>query len=77
MCEWWKDLHAWCEPECMTYLQSKPILVANSMSTSPTNSSSSTIEEDLFNKDMAIVNTMKQLQNGAKSIHVTFSSIDK
>ena len=23
--EWWRDLHAWCEPECMTYLQSKPI----------------------------------------------------
>ena len=26
VCEWWRDLHAWCEPECMTYLQSKPIL---------------------------------------------------
>merc|ERR1719458_2453190 len=25
VCEWWRDLHAWCEPECMTYLQSKPI----------------------------------------------------
>jgi len=24
--EWWKDLFIWTEPECMTYLQSKPIL---------------------------------------------------
>ena len=24
--EWWRDLHGWCEPECMTYLQSKPII---------------------------------------------------
>ena len=23
--EWRRDLHVWCEPECMTYLQSKPI----------------------------------------------------
>ena len=23
--EWWKDLFVWTEPECMTYLQSKPI----------------------------------------------------
>ena len=26
MYEWWKDLFIWTEPECMTYLQSKPIL---------------------------------------------------
>ena len=35
--------------------------------------------EDYFNKDIhqSIVNTMKQLQRGAKSISVTFSTIDK
>ena len=44
VCEWWKDLHAWCEPECMTYLQSKPILasmgigIATPMSMSPSSS---------------------------------------
>lgn len=27
--EWWKELFLWTEPECMTYLQSKPILKAN------------------------------------------------
>ena len=27
MYEWWKDLFIWTEPECMTYLQSKPIPV--------------------------------------------------
>jgi len=26
--EWCRDLGAWCEPECMTYLQSKPIFAA-------------------------------------------------
>ena len=88
MCEWWKDLHAWCEPECMTYLQSKPILtsmgigMASPMSMSPSSSCASEetcSTEDYFNKDIhqGIVNTMKQLQRGAKSISVTFSTIDK
>ena len=87
VCEWWKDLHAWCEPECMTYLQSKPILasmgmVASPMSMSPSSSCASEetcSTEDYFNKDIhqSIVNTMKQLQRGAKSISVTFSTIDK
>ena len=30
--EWWKDLFIWTEPECMTYLQSKPIPVSSSRS---------------------------------------------
>ena len=30
--EWWKDLFVWTEPECMTYLQSKPIPVTKSLS---------------------------------------------
>ena len=88
VCEWWKDLHAWCEPECMTYLQSKPILasmgigIASPMSMSPSSSCASEetcSTEDYFNKDIhqGIVNTMKQLQRGAKSISVTFSTIDK
>ena len=88
VCEWWKDLHAWCEPECMTYLQSKPILtsmgigMATPMSMSPSSSCASEetcSTEDYFNKDIhqGIVNTMKQLQRGAKSISVTFSTIDK
>jgi len=88
VCEWWKDLHAWCEPECMTYLQSKPILtsmgigMASPMSMSPSSSCASEetcSTEDYFNKDIhqGIVNTMKQLQRGAKSISVTFSTIDK
>ena len=33
--------------------------------------------EEFFNKDVQIVNTIKQLQRGAKSITVTFTSIDK
>ena len=85
VCEWWKDLHAWCEPECMTYLQSKPILTTP-MSTSPSSMSSSisssspgsnNVAEEFFNKDVQVVNTIKQLQRGAKSISVTFTSIDK
>ena len=32
--EWWKDLFIWTEPECMTYLQSKPIPVTRTMSSS-------------------------------------------
>ena len=37
MYEWWKDLFIWTEPECMTYLQSKPIPVpaARSRAVSP------------------------------------------
>ena len=37
MYEWWKDLFIWTEPECMTYLQSKPIPVpaARSCAVSP------------------------------------------
>ena len=102
VCEWWKDLHAWCEPECMTYLQSKPILttpmsttttatsspssmsspsVRSSSSSSPNNAGSATqtptTAEEFFNKDVQVVNTIKQLQRGAKSITVTFTSIDK
>merc|ERR1719273_2461048 len=88
VCEWWKDLHAWCEPECMTYLQSKPILTSmgigmtTPMSMSPSSSCASEetcSTEDYFNKDIhqGIVNTMKQLQRGAKAISVTFSTIDK
>merc|ERR1719189_2614634 len=73
----------------MTYLQSKPILasiagmVASPMSMSPSSSCASSEEtcstEDYFNKDIHqnIVNTMKQLQRGAKAISVTFSTIDK
>ena len=34
MYEWWKDLFIWTEPECMTYLQSKPIPVSSSRSRS-------------------------------------------
>ena len=53
------------------------------MSMSPASSSCASEEtcstEDYFNKDIhqSIVNTMKQLQRGAKSISVTFSTIDK
>jgi hypothetical protein len=72
----------------MTYLQSKPILtsmgigMASPMSMSPSSSCASEetcSTEDYFNKDIhqGIVNTMKQLQRGAKSISVTFSTIDK
>lgn len=86
VCEWWKDLHAWCEPECMTYLQSKPILqqqqqIPMSVSSGSPNSSStsSAFSEDLLSKEVhcGIVDTMKLLQRGAKSINVTFNSIDK
>lgn len=40
VCEWWRDLHAWCEPECMTYLQSKPIQTMMSTTSSTASSSS-------------------------------------
>ena len=39
--EWWKDLFIWTEPECMTYLQSKPIPVSSSTSSMMSSSSSS------------------------------------
>ena len=52
------------------------------MSMSPSSSCASEetcSTEDYFNKDIhqGIVNTMKQLQHGAKAISVTFSTIDK
>ena len=34
--EWWKDLFAWTEPECMTYLQSKPVPTAAATTASHT-----------------------------------------
>ena len=87
VCEWWKDLHGWCEPECMTYLQSKPIMQqATPMSTTSSSgagscdhSHASEISEDFFTKEIhsSIVQIMKTLQMGAKSINVTFTSIDK
>ena len=56
--------------------------MATPMSMSPSSSCASEetcSTEDYFNKDIhqGIVNTMKQLQRGAKSISVTFSTIDK
>ena len=56
--------------------------MASPMSMSPSSSCASEetcSTEDYFNKDIhqGIVNTMKQLQRGAKSISVTFSTIDK
>ena len=86
VCEWWKDLHGWCEPECMTYLQSKPILHTQqtpqtqmSISNSSANSTLSEISEDFFAKEIhsSIVQSTKSLQIGAKSINVTFGAIDK
>ena len=68
----------------MTYLQSKPILhqqsaAQMSISNSSANSTLSEISEDFFTKEIhsSIVQIMKSLQMGAKSINVTFGAIDK
>ena len=69
VCEWWRDLHAWCEPECMTYLQSKPILNhsinkdgASSTSGLSTNTSGSSI---LSNNSMSSSNKSSLSCNGS------------
>merc|ERR1719410_910495 len=71
----------------MTYLQSKPIMQqATPMSTTSSSGAgscdhihASEISEDFFAKEIhsSIVQIMKTLQMGAKSINVTFTSIDK
>ena len=69
VCEWWRDLHAWCEPECMTYLQSKPIMNnslnkdgASSTSGLSTNTSGSSI---LSNNSMSSANKSSLSSNGS------------
>ena len=48
--------------------------VSSSAQSSP---NSNNVVEDIFSKDVQVVNTIKQLQRGAKAISVTFHSIDK
>ena len=57
MYEWWKDLFIWTEPECMTYLQSKPIPVpaARSRGVSPAAPSSAVSAAAAMSRQVPVV----------------------
>lgn len=70
--EWWRDLHVWCEPECMTYLQSKPIL-QHEANSKPFGSSSNQVQILDTNQMIEII---RKLQRGARAVHVTFNALN-
>lgn len=61
--EWWRDLFVWTEPECMTYLQSKPIVVSH---------------ESVKNINIATNDTLEMvrtIQRSARTVLVTFNTL--
>ncbi|CAB4067229.1 unnamed protein product [Lepeophtheirus salmonis] len=72
--EWWKDLGLWCEPECMTYLQSKPIRRVNCSGSISTNSAEF---EQIVNSDYSneTVEILRKIQRTSRAVRVTFLSL--
>ena len=74
--EWWKDLFIWTEPECMTYLQSKPIPVSRS---SKSQSSSSSVSP--MSRQVPLVyypyETIRHALENKQSILETFSLLKR
>jgi len=61
--EWWRDLFVWTEPECMTYLQSKPIVVSNETSKNINIANNDTLE------------MVRTIQRSARTVLVTFNTL--
>ena len=73
--EWWRDLHAWCEPECMTYLQSKPI--QNSpLSHRDGTSSTSGLSSDISGSSMLSHNSMSSTKSSVSSPNGSYLNYD-
>ena len=71
--EWWRDLGLWCEPECMTYLQSKPIRKSSG-------STNANEYEQMITNDYAVngtVEALRKFQKTARAVKVTFGSLNK
>ena len=75
--EWWKDLFIWTEPECMTYLQSKPIPIPSIKSSS----SSSSVSSSAMSRQVPHVfypyETIRHTLENRRTISETFSSLKR
>ena len=70
--EWWKDLHVWCEPECMTYLQSKPL----DKHQSDSKTSLPTSEIELFDSNRLVEET-RRIRKSASGVEISVEELNK
>ena len=80
--EWWKDLFIWTEPECMTYLQSKPIPVSSSRSRSRSRAvSPSSLPPAPMSRQVPLVyypyEAIRHALENKRTIAETFSSLKR
>ena len=78
MYEWWKDLFIWTEPECMTYLQSKPIPVSSSRSRAV---SPSSLPQAAMSRQVPLVyypyEAIRHALENKRTISETFTSLKR
>jgi hypothetical protein len=78
--EWCRDLHVWCEPECMTYLQSKPIISAQPQQQSAFASAPQTPQRssvDLAIDTNKMMDVIRKIQRGSRAVNVSFNDMNK
>ena len=80
--EWRRDLHVWCEPECMTYLQSKPIAPPPPMPNMHLQQMEQPAAMRTRPKEPRIdtnkmIDVIRKIQRGSRAVNVSFNDINK